>query len=317
MELRHIRSFVAISDVGGFSSAARRLHLTQPALSRQIGALEHELGVRLFARVGRTVELTEHGADLLRRARAIVGEVDSLGERARALVRGDFGILRVGSTPQTLESVLAPFLGGYQRRHPGVEVHLIEDGAPRLLGHLERGHVQLAVTAVGDERFASRLLFPGHILALMRISHRLVRRRTVDVTDLADDGLLLLKTDFGTRRWFDAACQVVHFRPRILLESSSPATLIALARSGYGIAVVPSNVGFPRGGLHVAPMLQHGVPLGGWMAVSWNRRRFLPAYGDAFIEELARHTRGAYPGRDVTRRLPPPPMSQPIRPELQ
>ena len=148
----------------------------------------------------------------------------------------------------------------------------------------------------------------------MHATHRLDRWRTSEVSDLANDGIFVLKADFGTRRWFDAACQMAHFSPRILLECSSPATLIALARTGYGIAVVPSNAPFSRDGLHVAAILQRGTPLGGWVAVNWNRDRFLPAYGEAFIEELARHTRTVYPGREVTRRLPPPP-SSPTRPE--
>jgi DNA-binding transcriptional LysR family regulator len=175
---------VVIADAGGFSNAARRLHLTQPALSRQIRVLEHELGTRLFARVGRTVEVTEAGIDLLRHARTILADADSLRDRARALVSGDVGVLRVGTTPQTLEAVLAPFVGGYRRRHPGVSVHFTEDGGVALLGYLERGQVQLTVTIAGDDRFRHRALFPALILAVMPATHRLHRRLVVEVTDL-------------------------------------------------------------------------------------------------------------------------------------
>src|SRR5262245_18962024 len=131
MNLRQLRAFAAIADVGGFARAAGRLNVSQPALSRQIHALEAELGVPLFDRIGRRVQLTSEGEELPRRSRRLLAEADSLGERARSLKAGQTGILRVGATPLVL---LADFLTRYRRRHPRVEVHLVEDGGARLLG---------------------------------------------------------------------------------------------------------------------------------------------------------------------------------------
>ena len=85
MNFKHLRSFVTIADAGGFARAANRLNLSQPALSRQIRALEIDLSVRLFDRIGRRVQLTSEGEDLLRRSRRLLAEADSLGERARML----------------------------------------------------------------------------------------------------------------------------------------------------------------------------------------------------------------------------------------
>src|SRR6267142_4787472 len=146
MNFRHLRAFAAIADAGGFARAAVRLNLSQPALSRQIHALEADLGVPLFDRVGRRVQLTSEGEDLLRCGRRLLAEADSLGERARSLKTGETGILRVGATPQVIENLLAGFLTQYRRRHPGVEVHLVEDGGVRLHDRLERGDFHLALT---------------------------------------------------------------------------------------------------------------------------------------------------------------------------
>ena len=147
MNLRYLRTFAAIADLGGFARAAALLNLSQPALSRQINALETELGVPLIDRVGRRVQLTSQGEDLLRRSRRLLAEADALGERARSLKSGEIGILRVGATLQVIENLLAEFLIQYRRRHPGVEVHLVEDGGVRLHGRLERGDVHLDTTA--------------------------------------------------------------------------------------------------------------------------------------------------------------------------
>src|SRR5262245_33820827 len=128
VDLRHLRAFAAIVDAGGFARAAIRLNLSQPGLSRQIAALEEDLGVPLFDRLGRRALLTSEGEDLLRRSRRLLSDAESLGERARALKGGLTGLLRVGATPQAMETLLAGFLARYRRRRPGVEVHLIEDG---------------------------------------------------------------------------------------------------------------------------------------------------------------------------------------------
>jgi DNA-binding MarR family transcriptional regulator len=91
MKLSQLRTFVAVADNGGVARAAARLNLTQSAASRQISALEIELGVPLFDRVGRRVQLTSEGEDLLRRSRRLLGDAEALGERARALTTGRTG----------------------------------------------------------------------------------------------------------------------------------------------------------------------------------------------------------------------------------
>src|SRR5262245_42461325 len=203
MNLRQLRAFAAIADVGGFARAAGRLNVSQPALSRQIHALEAELDVRLFDRIGRRVQLTSEGEDLLRRSRRLLAEADSLGERARSLKAGETGILRVGATPPVLENLLAASLSHYRRRRPGVEVHLIEGGGVRLHGRLDRGDVHLSMTAFGGTHFHDQLLYPMHLIAALSPSHRLARRATLEITELADEPLLVLGRDFGSRGWFD------------------------------------------------------------------------------------------------------------------
>src|SRR5262249_9381260 len=137
MNLRHLRTFVAIADGGGMTSAAGRLNMTQPTASRQIDALESELGVSLFDRVGRRLQLTSEGEDLLQRSRRLLADAESLGERARALKKGEAGTLRVGATPQAIESILADFLVLYRQRHPRIEVRVVEGSGAHLPTRLD------------------------------------------------------------------------------------------------------------------------------------------------------------------------------------
>jgi LysR family cyn operon transcriptional activator len=305
VDLRHLRYFVAVADAGGFSKAAARLRVSQPALWRQVRQLEQDLGVRLFERLGRHVRITGQGEDLLAQGRDLLARAESLGERARAFGAGRTGVLRLGATPQTLES-LAGFLARWGRSSPGVSLRLIEDGGTQLLERLEAGELHLALTLAGDPRFRGRLLFPIRLLAVIPAGHRLVRRRTVDVADLVQEGLLLLRPGFSSREWFDAACRAVHARPRVLLESGAPNTLIALAREGFGITVVPSTVRFARARVRPVPILHAGASLGRWMAANWDPRRFHAPYAERFVESLAayakRHLSGEF------RRAPPIPV---------
>ena len=203
-----------------------------------------------------------------------------------------------------IENLLADFLSLYRKRHTGVEVHLVEDGGSRLPGHLERGEIDVAHMPAGEESFSGRVLFPMHVLAVVPQGHRLGRRVVLDVTELADEQLLRLSSSFASHGWFEAACHVAHIRPRVLLESVAPQTLIALARTGHGVAVVPSTVRVPRAGVRVAVVVHRGVSIGRWIVAAWDPQRFLAPYAVQYVEELVAHCRRGYPGQEYGRRAP-------------
>jgi DNA-binding transcriptional LysR family regulator len=263
--------------------------------------------VALFDRIGRRVQLTSQGEDLLLRSRRLLAEAESLGERARELKRGETGILRVAATPQVIENLLADFLVRYRRRHPGVEVHLVEDGGARLLGRLERGEVHLSITPVGMTRFEGRLLYPIHVVAALPSAHRLARRRLLEIAELEHEPLLLPQRGFGSREWFDIACDIAHIRPRVLLESAAPHTLVALAATEYAIAILPSNVRMPPERLRAVPLVHRGASIGRWTHVAWDPQRFLAPYAEHFVTELVTLCQRSFPGREFIKRAPPLP----------
>ena len=306
MNLRQLRTFVAVADAGGFARAVSRLHLSQPAASRQIEALQSELGVLLLERSGRRIRLTSDGEALLRHSRTVLAEAESLQQRARALKGGHSGVLRVGATPQAIENLLAGFIQVYARTHPDVDVRLVEEGGARLPARLEQGDVQLAIMPTGDRRFDERLLYPMHVFAVVPKAHRLGRRAGIEVTELADSRLMV-GSGFASHVWFQAACQLAHVKPNIVLESAAPHTLIALVRAGYGIAVLPSPASIPRDEVRAVPVLHHGASIGRWSVVAWDPQRYLPKYAEEFIDALAGRCARDYPGRTLARRAPPLP----------
>jgi LysR family cyn operon transcriptional activator len=305
MNLRNLRTFTVIADIGGFSRAQAQLHLSQPALSRQVHALEEELGVPLFDRIGRRIQLTSEGEDLLRHSRRVLAEADSLQERARSLRAGHTGILRIGATPHVIENLLAPFLDAHRRRHPGIEVHLVEEGGSRMAERLARGDMHLACMPAGDPRFQARLLAPMHLLAVVPRAHPLGRGKAIEIAELADQPLLLLQAKFGSRGWFDAACRAARIRPHVLLEGAVPQTLVALAARGHGVAILPSNATVEGDAVRVLPLLRRGASIGKWQVVAWDPQRFLAPYAKAFVDELAVSVERVFPGHNRIRRAPP------------
>ena len=171
MDLRHIRTFVNVAEMGTVSKAAVHLHVAQPALSRQIASLEEELGLKLFDRVGRRLLLTSEGEQLLNDCRGLLNYARAVGEQAQVLRRGDVGVLRVSASPHLIEGIFPDFLRDYAARYPNVQVRLVDAAAGgEAFAMLERGEIHLVQTVASaitpdEQRFASHPLAPMEMLA--------------------------------------------------------------------------------------------------------------------------------------------------------
>jgi len=296
MELRRLRTFVAVAELGTVSKAALRLRITQPALSRQIMDLQQELGFRLFDRVGRGLTLTAEGEQFLGHCRGVLAHVDALGERAEILRRGDTGVLKVAAPPHTIESVLAAFLPRYAERFPNVHVKLTEALGREQTAMLERGEVHIGIRHdQGDRRFESSILPPDEVLAAFAPSLALSHVGAIDIAQLAAHPLLLLDQGYSIRRLFDAACRLADVEPDIRLESRAPHTLLALAEAGQGIAIIPSVLRTDRYALRIARVTHRRKPVRERYAIQWDRRRPMPPYAEGFCDALAKHMRELLP----------------------
>jgi DNA-binding transcriptional LysR family regulator len=260
--------------------------------------------VLLFDRIGRRLHLTSEGEDLLRLSRRVLTDAESLGERASALRKGGTGILRVGATPMVIENTLSRFLDNWSARHPNVEVQLIEDGGNALPRRLDHGEIHFGIIAVDETRYRFRLLYPVYGLAIVRPNHRFGRLRTIDVAELTDEPLMLLRREYASRDWFETACRAARIQPCLLLESGSPHAAIALAASGYGVAVVPSTALIPRERVRGIPLTQRGAAIGRWLRLVWEPQRFLAAYAEAFASDLVEYCLRSYPGQEFSRHAP-------------
>lgn len=301
MDLRHARTFVTVAELGTVSRAAVRLHVAQPALSRQIKELEEELGLRLFDRVGRRILLTGEGEQLLGECRALLNCASAVGERAALLRRGDTGTLRVAGSPQFIEGVFSTFLQVYARCFPGVDVRLVEVASGfDNLAMLERGEIHLGqnllhATAPDDPRFGNLPLAPVELLAACHPDLAIGKGRAIEIDQLARHPLLLLDSGLVFRRSFDAACRLAGVQPLVRFESKAPHSLLAMAESGYGVAIIPSVLRTHRYALRIAEVTYRGTSLREPLTIFWDNRRSLPPYAPEFCRMLAEHVKRVFP----------------------
>jgi DNA-binding transcriptional LysR family regulator len=302
MDLRHVRTFVTVAEIGTVSGAAERLHVAQPALSRQIALLEEELGLKLFDRVGRRLLLTSGGEQLLNDCRGLLNYARAVGEHAQVLQRGDVGVLRVSASPHLIEGIFPDFLRHYAARYPGVQVRLVDAAAGgEVFAMLDRGEVQLVQTVASaitpqEERFASHELAPMEMLAACHPKLRLGNDDgKVDIASLGTCPLLQATPDFAMRRNFDAACRLAGFTPNNVLECRAPHALLAMAEAGHGVAIIPSALRIHRYKVRVLRVTYRGKALNEPLAMLSDKRRPLPAYAKVFCEMLAEHVRKGFP----------------------
>jgi DNA-binding transcriptional LysR family regulator len=297
MDLKRLRTFVVVADLGTVSKAAVRLRISQSALSRQISDLEYECGFKLFDRIGRRLFLTTRGEQLLGHCRAVLGQLGSLGERIELLKRGDSGVLKVAAPPQTIESVLSGFLPRYTKRFPNVRVKLTEALGMDQVPLLERGEVHIGIRHEQGVNpwFESVALPSDDVLAASLPSFQLGSGGMIDIVSLASHPLLVLDDGYSVRRLFNAACRVADVEPNILLESRAPHTLLALAEAGQGVAIIPSVLRTDRYRLRIARVTHRRKPLRDRYVIQWDKRRPMPSYAQNFCAALAVYMRSVLP----------------------
>jgi len=245
MELKTLRYFVTLGEELHFGRAARRLHISQPPLSRQISRLEEEIGAKLFYRTQRHVELTPAGELLMRDASAILANVAEAMNTARRAGRGEVGKLSVGFFLGATYTLLPRILQNFRAQHPEVKLALQEMGITQVLDAIISGEIDVGFLRPpsADPAVLTEVLLREPFLAVVPQNSRFRAARSISLKDLADEPLIMytpgnsiLYTQIMT------ACHKAGFQPRIVQETRRPITMISLVRAGAGTALVTSSV---------------------------------------------------------------------------
>jgi DNA-binding transcriptional LysR family regulator len=244
MDLRQLGYVVAVVDHGGFTKAAAALHVAQPSLSQAVKALEAELGVPLFDRLGRTVRLTAAGRALLPAARQALHDVEIAREAVDAVRGVERGRLDLVSIPTLGVSPVADYIGAFRRAHPDVTVRLVEpDAVDAVAGSIAGGESEIGftelpisdVTLVATELAEQEYVVVHH--ESLDVGEELTVRR------LARLPLVTTTPGTSTRRLVDEAFQRAGRPPRIAIETDLREVITAIVQAGGGYSILPRAVG--------------------------------------------------------------------------
>jgi DNA-binding transcriptional LysR family regulator len=244
VDLRLMRYVVAVADEGGFQDAACRLHVAQPALSRQVRQLERELGFDLFAR--RPTRVTEPGEVFVESARRILADVERVVEHTRLVAKGEIGLVRIGYTLTAAFDALPRLFDRLYRDHPRIEVETGRRWDAELVTSLDEGQFDVAIGYHLPRLpgLASAVLRRERLTVVVAADHPLAQRPGISLYDLHGETFRFLPRRLGAL-YYDVVVAAVQSTGEVfeVWESADP-WLGSLAISDLGgFTVVPSSVG--------------------------------------------------------------------------
>jgi len=303
--LRQLRYFVAVAEERHFGRAAARLHMAQPPLSQQIRRLETELGVVLFERTTRRVDLTPAGAVYLDRARSILSSVEEAAHESRRVAAGVVGHLTIGCVGSVTYSLLPALSRRLGEELPGVDFSFRgEMLAFEQVQALRAGTIDLALLRppVEDGLIAVKVLRRDRLVAAVPAGHPLAQRKKVRVADLEGVPLIVHSADRRSAMYgvVTGLCRGAGFDPVIRHEVGETSTLVTLVAGGLGVAVVPEQItALGLEGVVYRPLVGPASTVE--LAVAHHSERSEPHLLRAIsvVEELIRGSRGRVTGTQL------------------
>lgn len=240
MDVAQLKTLIHVAELGSLSKAADRLHIAQPALSRQIRLLEKELGVYLFERHGRGMVITDLGREVLARATRIMAELDAIRHVASEAESSYRGTVTLGTTPTVAEIVTVPLVRRIKDSHPDLSIRLCSAFTGHLLDWLQRGELDLAVSYDPQPLHSLRIVpIMTEELLFVQKGRRKGRTKAISFTELVSENLVLPSPRHGLRAIMEDCAGKAGVKLRASIEADSFSAMIDLVRNGFGGTVLP------------------------------------------------------------------------------
>lgn len=262
MQLQQLAYFVAVAETRHFTQAAERMRVAQPSLSKQIKALEADLGAPLFSRARGNVTLTAAGEALLPLARRILADTDTARQEVAQLAGLRRGRVRLGATPSLCAGLLADALARFHRAYPGIELLVEEGGSRDLVRALARGQLDLSLIIMplqsDDPSLATQEILREN-LVVVTASHERMKKPYLRIEELRGRQMVMFRRGYDLREATLTACRQAGFEPRFAVQGGEMDAVLRFVEAGLGVAVVPSMVLDGRPGLAGTPLAPPGL----------------------------------------------------------
>ena len=241
IELRQLEYFVAVSNELHFTKAAEKLNISQPSLSQQIRALEHEIGMPLFDRIGKKISLTEAGRILLSHSKKVFHEVEQAYAAIQDLNGLQQGKLTIGALLTTVNYLLPPAILNFNALYPNIELSVLGLRTGEIREKLLQNELDIGITflPVQDKEIISIPLYQNELTLVVPTNHELTQHTTVTMGVLQKYPIILLPKNFFLTQLIRSHCQNFNFTPKPILEISTMESLIHMVSKGIGITVLP------------------------------------------------------------------------------
>lgn len=248
MEDVKLVSLLAASELKNFTLAAKKLNLTQPAVSQHIKQLENELNIKIFNRVGNDLKITPEGEILLKYARRIVSLYHELASKLKDEKMHAKSLI-IGITHTSESNIVAEVLANYCANNKGTKIKIVSDTIKNLYDKLSTYEIDLAFVEgkVTEKKYSSVLLDTDYLVAVMSLDNPLAKQKIVNINDLKKEKMILRSKQSGTRNLFVSQLMNMDMSIdefNVILEIDNIATIKDLIRKGSGVSVLPRSVCF-------------------------------------------------------------------------
>ncbi|MCX6367129.1 MAG: LysR family transcriptional regulator [Armatimonadetes bacterium] len=245
MELRQLEAFVTVARRTSFTRAAGELHLTQPAVTRQIAALEAELGALLFDRLGKSIQLTGAGETLLGYAEHILRLTDEAQDALEELAAGRVGRIAIGAASTLATYVLPPLLTQFRQEHPGIELSLRTGLSARVRELVLSGVVDIGLVTTEGEPAEQEGVLVSESLGIYETvlavppGHKLATQATATVTELTGEPLLAMTAGTNLRTYAEHVLADAGVAASVTMELDSVEAIKRMVEAGLGVSLLP------------------------------------------------------------------------------
>lgn len=295
MDIRHLRLIKAVAEEGNLTKAGRRLFLTQSALSHQLKEIESRLGVLLFQRIQKRMQITPAGERVLLSAERVLSEMDAVENDVRALVNGENGRVRVSTACYTCYHWLPSFMTIFQKKFPGVDIQIVAEATPDPVPKLMDGQLDVAIVSdpdLTDSRLSFYPLFSDEVVAVVS-SRQFKNKSFLKAGDFTDQTVIVHRQPTEDSTLFQNVLNPASVVPKKIVEILLTEAIVEMVRAGLGVATMARWAVRPylkNGGLKLLPLLSKRGVTRTWYAVTLKSARE-PKYMKYFLSCLERYPR--------------------------